>query len=183
MGLDTTAVEIATHLPGYVPVMEDGWPDLPDDVAQVFAYASFPHALDGMEGAGKTFTSGKAQFIGGEYYQLSGRYDGLHVSYGGHYHFRAELADAVGLDFEAIVGAKTIEEVEEHYTKRTPFIDLLNFADNEGTLGSLACARLSWDFAKHASARSRLDSRYQGLWDAWRRCVDLAANTGLIDFH
>jgi hypothetical protein len=79
-----------------------------------------------------------------------------------------------------------------------PFYELLNFADNEGTIGPLAAQKLRDDFVKYRDAIAKMP--YEGTenpldapaddtdwfmesYNRWQHAFELAAGTGLVDFH
>lgn len=68
-----------------------------------------------------------------------------------------------------------------------PFFELINFADDQGTIGPDAAADLAWDFDAHSNmVRPRLaqeDERATKRYDDWQRAFELAANHGLVRFH
>lgn len=109
------------------------------------------------------------------------------VSYGGYAAFRHNLA--------ALVGITDLPAWWRDPNPETPFFEILDFADNEGAIGSDACAALARDFAEwqaHADAfapplrgggwpedAARWRARYADL-----RCVfEWAADGGWVDFH
>jgi hypothetical protein len=63
----------------------------------------------------------------------------------------------------------------------TAFAELVEFADNEGVIGSVVAAKLAQDFADHADIAG-------GGWDGdlfqkWREAFEMAADGGAVDFH
>lgn len=74
-----------------------------------------------------------------------------------------------------------------------PFFELINFADNEGTIGPVVSARLAKDFAEwderaKAAAEAADDDAESRKWfyekyQDWRRAFELAAENGAVDFH
>ena len=111
-----------------------------------------------------------------------GRSDGLSFragSYSGYNWWRDQLAQ--------MAYRKPAERVWAENTDG-PFFELINFADNEGTIGPIACARLAEHFeAGRDTVRARLYDKVDGWdqqkYDEWARAFDLAANTGLVRFH
>ena len=64
-----------------------------------------------------------------------------------------------------------------------PFYELLNFADNEGTIGPEAAADLARDFAEHRErVRPELDDYFARTYDHFEEAFKLAAGTGLVMF-
>ncbi len=70
-----------------------------------------------------------------------------------------------------------------------PFVELIDFADNEGTIGAKVSAKLAKDFADwqdRASAYSK--SFIDGEWFLrkyadWRKAFEMATDGGCVDFH
>jgi hypothetical protein len=59
-----------------------------------------------------------------------------------------------------------------------PFFELINFADNEGTIGPEAAADLLADFGDHPELADTVPH-----WQDWIDGLRLAADGGLVDFH
>jgi hypothetical protein len=89
-----------------------------------------------------------------------------------------------------------IEEVWEHTKKWAgkPFIELIDFPDNEGTIGPETSAKLAKDFAdwderlKEKSGKAPAGGFDQGNWwhmryKDWRKAFELAADGGFVTFH
>lgn len=65
-----------------------------------------------------------------------------------------------------------------------PFVELIDFADNEGIIGTDACAKLARDFAEHEERiLADADSWDAGLYRRWRDAFALAAQGGCVEFH
>ena len=98
-------------------------------------------------------------------------------SYSGYGRWRSELARLVGHD----------QEVDN--PPPGPFMELINFADNEGVIGPAVSAKLAKDFADW---QERADAHGDTLDDAdwfrsryadWRLAFETAAQSGYVDFH
>jgi hypothetical protein len=104
-------------------------------------------------------------------------------SYSGYSHFRDHLA-AVALG----VQSHEVWSDPDLYRDK-PFFELLNFADNEGTIGGEACKDLLADFeAFEVSAFASFALLPDSDWllekyDTWTKAVRDAAPHGMIDFH
>jgi hypothetical protein len=66
-----------------------------------------------------------------------------------------------------------------------PFVELINFADNEGYIGAAVAAKLAKDFAEHQEAIIGADPHG---YDAekyllWRAAFEMAADGGCVEFH
>lgn len=171
MGLDITAYDVATHVPGHATDEDDeGW-----GLVQAFAYPDFRRALDGMAGQDDDIVFGTTTFAGGEWFDVSdASYLEVHWSYGGYNNFRNAIAcAALGVDAGEVWAHK------ERYESR-PFFDLINFADNEGVIGPVASRRLADAFLANPNLLIGSD-HHQRYLDASAAFV-LAADTGLVQF-
>lgn len=185
MGLDVTAYSEATLLPEH-----EFRPDECFEAGHVraFAYAQFHQSMRGLEwDKSLSDYQGNADvFIGGREYLCGGKSEWLSIGYGGHRVFRKRLAsDLLGVTAEAIW-------TDPDKFRWLPFFELIEFADNEGTIGPEAASDLAIDFrdfADRADAEwSKPDStgwaeRLHSLYIQWRQLFDLAAGGGLVNFH
>jgi hypothetical protein len=173
MGLDTTAYNTITHLPGYQPRdPDDGDYEWDNDILEVFAYRDFPHALDGLPGR-DTPHPDMPSFIGGEWFQASGPTATTSSSYLGHNLFRDLIA-------QRVLGLAESSDVADY--PDAPFYDLLWFADNEGCIGPVASRRLADAFNAHPDLD--LGEPFANrLYQAFKVSFNLAADTGTVRFH
>jgi hypothetical protein len=103
-------------------------------------------------------------------------------SYGGYNDWRRWLAALVGT---------TPEDVWNSETPSGPFVELINFSDCEGTIGTTVAAKLAGDFAQweaRAMEKMRAESPdvidwHQSVWTNWRRAFEIAARGGAVTFH
>lgn len=117
--------------------------------------------------------------------------DAEHVfsrGYGSYNRWREALAKLAGYPLTEYVGA--FKQRESAHAAACwegatgPFSELINFADNEGTIGPVVAAKLARDFAEfdeHAQSVSE-PYFYEGYGDM-RRGLELAADGGALDFH
>lgn len=97
-------------------------------------------------------------------------------SYSGYGEWRRQLA--------ALVGIKDIRALWGDPEAAGPFAELINFADNEGTIGPEVSAKLAKDFAEHqAAADAHEDAWFRDRYAMWRRAFEMAADAGAVDFH
>ena len=86
-------------------------------------------------------------------------------SYSGYNSWRLELADlAQGNDFS----------------------ELINFADNEGVIGSIVSEKLAADFARNEDRADQLwkgDEYSRQLYAKWQKAFEMAAHNGAVEFH
>jgi len=191
LGLDTTAFRSFEPLPGHPDEYcdedgpEDGEGCYERGHEKVFAYADFPHALDGFPGEPTVSETWGSKFIEKGWVKIDrdNPVGSTHASYSGHGIFRDLLRAAGGWPETADKWDLDVEQIKD-----LPFFELIWFADNEGTLGPVACAALVDDFEKYrenfiAVTDSTRADWWISLYDDWAECVKGAANTGFIDFH
>src|SRR5262245_58847787 len=100
-------------------------------------------------------------------------------SYSGYGAFRNWLAKLAGYgSAEAFWNGKATEG---------PFVELINFADNEGVFDACTSAKLAKDFA-NGDARAKASTGleviyYYGLYQQWRQALELAADGGCLRFR
>lgn len=96
-------------------------------------------------------------------------------SYSGYGQWRDWLARAAGYQSARDVWENVVEG---------PFVELINFADTEGTIGTVACAKLARDFAEHEDRiLASADGWNAKLYKTWRAAFEMAADGGCVDFH
>lgn len=103
------------------------------------------------------------------------------MSYGGHGRFRRALAAT----FYDGVTVETVWKDPDAYVD-LPFFELVQFADNEGTIGPTAARRLADDFVRGLGAWDSADHGerpgLRGHYDEWAAAAMLAADTGIMVF-
>jgi len=116
---------------------------------------------------------GRADPIQGGIYSASDSFGFRAGSYGGYNAWRDWLARLAGYPSAAAVWEDNLQG---------PFAELINFADNEGVIGTTACAKLAKDFADHAdkAGTAGYDAK---LYQEWRTAFEMAADGGCVDFH
>lgn len=65
-----------------------------------------------------------------------------------------------------------------------PFVELINYADNEGEYGPTVAAKLAKDFADHEeqARAASVDYEFQ-LYQLWKQAFELAADGGMLMLH
>jgi len=113
--------------------------------------------------------------------QCSGDYGSFEAgSYGGYNRFRERLAQ-VGM-------ATTPEKVWAHplVYEKCAFFELVNFADNEGCIGSKAASKLYKDFAQNEQQFVELTLPADGWmidkYRQWKRAFQAASEGGVVHF-
>lgn len=183
MGLDISAYKKATFVRAR-GAREDGdeqWPA----VTYLYANPDFPGRADGMK---------------------DGLYDvGGHTKYGREedrdkdhqLHFRAGSYSGYGewrrklCWFAHEVEPSRIWKGEPRFWAGKPFVELINFADDEGLIGPQTSAKLARDFQTHGEAIKEKARRvlgpeadwFCGLYDTWQKAFELAAGEGCVHFH
>ena len=101
-------------------------------------------------------------------------------SYGGYNQWREQLSEAA-----LGVHPKVVWDDPERFAGR-PFVELINFADNEGAIGPITSAKLWTDFEEHQDLPERVEDDPFGYfaqkYDSWRDAFALAADDGFVVF-
>jgi hypothetical protein len=73
----------------------------------------------------------------------------------------------------------------ERHNPQGPFVELINFADNEGVIGPVVSLKLAMDFAEHKARieATAPDESYVESYQNWAKAFALAADSGAVDFH
>lgn len=119
--------------------------------------------------------------------------DSEHVfsrSYGGYNRWREELAKLAGYPKAERVMWGVKEDLHamslwSGQVTEGPFYELINFADNEGTIGPVVAAKLLRDFIEWDDRAKAVEGHpyfYQG-YSELRRGLEMAADGGALDFH
>lgn len=103
-------------------------------------------------------------------------------SYSGYNEWRDWLAHVVG---------KSDKEIWANPDPSIPFVELINFADNEGTIGPKTSAKLYKDFVKmfpevlKAATKLDVDTSmwYLSRYFRWMDAFELAQYEGFVQFH
>jgi len=108
------------------------------------------------------------------------------------FHFRAGSYTGFGLWRDALARLVLRMSAEQVWAARPegPFVELIDFADNEGVIGPRVAAKLAKDFADHAAiamAHVSDDDDEHGWFSEpyreWQRAFELAADGGAVHFH
>ena len=84
----------------------------------------------------------------------------------------------------ARVGGYEAEDAWEGRVTQGPFVELVNFADNEGVLGPMTSAKLAQDFRDNRErARELMDAEDFRLYGKWIEALTMASDGGLINFR
>ncbi len=64
------------------------------------------------------------------------------------------------------------------------FVELINFADNEGYIGATVAAKLAKDFAEYKERICGQDDTWEtNLYAKWQKAFEMAADGGCVAFH
>lgn len=124
-------------------------------------------------------------------YEYDDAVEGLSLSYGGYNQWRNRLAEIAGWpaveykrEYETIPRMR--HDAAAWQAESGPFWELINFADNEGTIGTEVCAKLARDFAEFqskADALQRDHGFFKRTYDSMRAAFEAAAaNRGAVNF-
>lgn len=166
MGLDITAYralskveDAATDADGNPEAYDTHWRAHPVVVA--FTEENWPGRSQGIEPG--------AIYVFGEIFDFRAG------SYGGYNQWRDELA--------RFAGYGSALEVWESDRTEGPFLELINFADNEGVIGPVVAAKLAKDFQEFQSKADQEESWWRSSYANWRRAFEMAADNGAVVFH
>ena len=165
MGLDITAYRGLTKIDN--AEMEDGQPkNWETDVMFWSNYPEFPGRSEGVD-------------TNGTVYNFADKFGFRAGSYSGYNNWRELLAEFAGYD-----GARQVWD-----GKTGPFSELINFADNEGTIGPVVSAKLARDFAEFQeradafTAPEDWGNYWHQKYNDWRKAFEMAADNGAVAFH
>jgi hypothetical protein len=127
----------------------------------------FPHRADEFNGVNLYSFEGEIHFHAG--------------SYSGYSHWRAELANLAGYN-------ANYHDPNWAVPESGPFVELVNFSDCEGTLGTAVCKKLAKDFADFQDTvdamPNAMDNEYfKQLYTEWREAFEYASDGGAVCFH
>lgn len=105
----------------------------------------------------------------------------VRYSYSTHGEFREYLVKLTGSNHLLDENGKIIWA---EIPAKIPFIDLIDFADNEGCLDWETAKRLLIDFNKYQSKNEDSNNEYmKSKYKDWHNVVKAASNKGVIVFH
>lgn len=76
----------------------------------------------------------------------------------------------------------------ELFAEGNDFQELINFADNEGVIGSVVSKKLAEDFARNKEKAIVFSKKigeewWLELYEKWQHAFEFAAQNGAVDFH
>jgi hypothetical protein len=169
MGLDITAYRKLTKIEN--PVLDEyGEPEDYDNTLSIHgALIDFSNTFAGTK---------RAADLAVGHYSFADSMDFRAGSYGGYNQWRDWLA--------RVAGHGTADKVWNDDISEGPFIELIQFADNEGYIGPAVSAKLAKDFADNEErivAIGGTDSYFLDKYREWRAAFEMAADGGCVDFH
>lgn len=174
MGLDITAYRKLTKVESPTQAQLEG-----DEYDTRFR----AHAVDWVEANWPGRTKGVEQ---GAVYTFTEQFGFRAGSYGGYNRWRDDLAKLAGYP----LATHPAEDGGPSYAPGCwanptgPFAELINFADNEGVIGSEVSAKLAKDFAEFDErAKTHGDEWFYESFCEWRKAFEMAADGGAVDFH
>lgn len=82
------------------------------------------------------------------------------------------------------LGGYELKDAWEGRVGSGAFLELVNFADNEGAIGARTSAKLADDFAANEDAARRAMDPYDfGLYMKWKEAFTMARDGGLVNFR
>jgi hypothetical protein len=178
MGLDITAYKGLSKLD--VVYDDDGEPLRADthepieDYIKAWENPDFPGRIEGIED--------------GAIYAFEDAVACLGLGYGGYSQWRDALAKLAGYP---LTPYKSYGMVEHSHAAacwdpngaKGPFCELINFADNEGTIGPVVCAKLLKDFDEFEERAKAVGGHFWSVYMELHAGLRLAAQGGCLQFH
>jgi hypothetical protein len=183
MGLDITAYKGIEKVDCVFD--EDGQPlnpitrealDYGDDyVTQAFINSDYPERAEGVVHKGVYRAKDSMGFRAGSYSGYNGWREDL-----------AKLAGYPATAFTAYGRTTHRHDAGAWAASEGPFWELICFSDCEGVIGPVVSAKLARDFAEwdeRAKAYSEGPSWFYERFQEWRAAFEMAADSGMVNFH
>lgn len=175
MGLDITAYRQIKPAPD-AEIDRDGYIVDYENFMRVYVNPDYPERATDLVDRG-TYTHG-TDSVGFR----AGSYSGYNV-------WREELARLAGYPPTPYTHYSTTQmrhDAGAWAATEGPFWELINFSDCEGAIGPAASAKLARDFAEwddRAKAKDGPESIFYSRYTLWRAAFEMAADSGMVDFH
>lgn len=172
---------------------------------EIYAYKNITKATGvHLDDDGEIINSDTGEYVGGYYFRpyinpdFPGRADGidpdsiyafedsvecLEGSYSGYSGFRETLAKIAGYDQEVGPHGRLTYCAACWRGEKGPFWQMINFADNEGVIGTEACKSLARDFKKYLENASREDEWFFTCYKRLMAGVEMAAQNGALEYR
>lgn len=122
---------------------------------------------------------GRMEGIAPGVYSTADEFDFRAGSYGGYNEWRDELARLAGHSSARHVWSL----IKVNPALKGPFVELINFADNEGVIGPIVAAKLARDFTQFIGEAEARGGWFLDRYRFWQRAFEMAADGGAVDFH
>ncbi len=130
------------------------------------------------------FTGRADEIESGAHYGFEDSIEGWSGPYGAYNRWREKLAKLAGYpEFNGSHAASCWADTAPAPITEGPFYELIDFADNEGTLGAAVCAKLAKDFAEWDERAQAIGGDWYEAYVEWRRCFEFASDRGAVKFH
>lgn len=117
------------------------------------------------------------------YYEYEEFVEGMDRSYGGYNLWRDQLAEMVGWPRDNDHPRHGFSSSAWKPGAQGPFLELINFADNEGVIGAAVCQKLAKEFAEWQSkADAHPHPYFREGYAEMRRAFEAGADGGAVDF-
>lgn len=109
-------------------------------------------------------------------------------SYGGYNHWRNSLAKLAGYPEAEYDEFGVTKKSHAAYVWATPddgpFMEIINFSDCEGIIGTAVSRKLAKDFSDFQSqADEHHCDHFKRKYSEWRQAFEFASDNGLVEFH
>lgn len=160
MGLDITAYSGMIEAKGNEAFDNVG--DLKDDEVWFIVYdePNFPGRCN--------------EFKDGHAYKANKEFGFRAGSYSGYNQWRDKLAEIAGYGCAKNVLDNPIDG---------PFMELINFSDCEGTIGTEVSAKLIEDFRRYRNKAEAIGGVFWDKYQEWQEAFKVASNKGAVNFH
>lgn len=177
MGLDITAYKnlkkVDTVFNGDGEPLDPVTHEPMEDYFRPYVSSDFPTQAQGLEHKAVYVYENATWLSCGGY----GRYNGWRETL-------AKLAGYPARQFERIKGyVETTHAMGAFYAESGPFRELVCFSDCDGVIGPVVSAKLAKDFADFDSQAKAVGEAFYEQYLGWRRCLEMAADGGAVEFH
>lgn len=176
MGLDITAYSNIKRLDAHLndngeAVYDSSGEELKEHYFHVWKNPNFPGRAD--------------ELVDGAVYAYEDC-TGHGVGYGGYYWWRNELAEMAGYpvgEYETGFGKEANHFGGALNSEKGPFLELINFSDSEGFIGTAVATKLLDDFKSFHGKAEAIGSQFFEQYKHWQSAMEMASNNGCISFH
>ncbi|MCG7985085.1 MAG: hypothetical protein JAY90_20335 [Candidatus Thiodiazotropha lotti] len=164
MGLDITAYSNLELAAGDVDPN-----DTEDSVVSFYVNPDFPRRA--------------GDIVDDQAYQFKNEEDFYAGSYGGYNQWRETLAEIAGYPKgQTENGVESYAATVWRDPKPGPFMELINFSDCEGVIGTEISTKLAKDFAEYQDKADDQDEFFKKKYALWRSAFEMASKNGAVKF-